>query len=53
MTDSKTELYRQAEDWLNFAKQRKARGDHAGENVALYQLKVVVKELRKAVADDR
>ena len=50
MTDSNaTELYEQAQDWLSFAKRRKEKGDVSGENVALYQLKCVIKRLRKAV----
>jgi len=52
MTDNRTtELYEQAQDWLAFAKRRCEKGDVDGENVALHQLRDVVKRLRKAVGE--
>ena len=53
MTDNRTtELYEQAQDWLVFARRRREKGDTSGENVALYQLRAVIKRLRKAVDGD-
>ena len=53
MTDKRTtELYEQAQDWLTFAKRRHEKRDVSGENVALYQLKAVLKRLKKAVDGD-